>query len=199
MSIDDGAHHRGRTRLPTRTRIAMLPTTTWGPRVPLAIILILLPACQSTLGISTRSSRSAAVATTGAAPSSAPASEPPSEQPSTGGAASSAVREESTSQQRSTGDARGPAVRESTPASAPASVPGPASTPAPERAGSPSADVANEPDGGAGTGVPIKMAHVYGARRADAEKTLREAGFRGRIVTEIVTEQTLGPVDFARA
>jgi len=47
--------------------------------------------------------------------------------------------------------------------------------------------------------VPIKMAHVYGARRADAEKTLREAGFRGRIVTEIVTEQTLGPVDFARA
>jgi len=43
------------------------------------------------------------------------------------------------------------------------------------------------------------MEHVYGARRADAENTLRDAGFRGPIVTEVVTEQTLGPVDFARA
>lgn len=43
------------------------------------------------------------------------------------------------------------------------------------------------------------MEHVYGVRREEAERTLREAGIRGPIVTEVVTEQWLGPVDFARA
>jgi hypothetical protein len=62
-----------------------------------------------------------------------------------------------------------------------------------------SAGAVSEPAGGPGNGVPIKMEHVYGARRADAENTLRAAGIRGPIVTEVVTEQTLGPVDFARA
>ena len=38
-----------------------------------------------------------------------------------------------------------------------------------------------------------------GGKRAEAEEALRDAGIRGPIVTEVVTEQWLGPVDFTRA
>ena len=61
------------------------------------------------------------------------------------------------------------------------------------------ASTGDGPADGAGTGVSLTMEHVYGARRADAEKTLRDAGMRGPIVTEVVTEQWLEPVDFKRA
>jgi hypothetical protein len=61
------------------------------------------------------------------------------------------------------------------------------------------ASTGDGPVDGAGPGVSLTMENVYGARRADAEKTLRDSGMRGPIVTEVVTEQWLEPVDFKRA